>query len=164
VQPQVRSALLVFPAHGNRFRRTAWVLLFVLGLFFWIPVLLRARLGASASTQTPITAAPPSTPAVDASAAAPAVSSTAVLEPAPALISHLVLTTTILGKTRRAAIVNGRLYREGDKIVAGTELYRLAAVDEDRIELVGLGRIAGAKRRLHLDCSRESTMNPSAHH
>jgi hypothetical protein len=53
-----------------------------------------------------------------------------------ALTGRLVLTTTILGKTRRAAIINGRLYREGDKLVAGSELYRLASVAEDHIELV----------------------------
>jgi hypothetical protein len=140
----------------------AWVLLFVLGLFFWIPVLVRARLGASASTRGEAVAA--STVLVEAPPAIPPAQLPAHCEPTPALVSRLVLTTTILGKTRRAAIINGRLYREGDKIVAGTELYRLAAVDEDQIDLVGLGRIAGAKRQLHLDLSHESIVEPPAHH
>jgi hypothetical protein len=89
---------------------------------------------------------------------------TAAWEPAPALTSRLMLTTTIVGKTRRAAIVNGRLYREGDKIAAGNERYRLAAVADDRIELVGVGRIAGTKRQVHLDWSHESKVDQPAHH
>jgi hypothetical protein len=164
VSPQADSALAAFPAPGHRLRRPVWILLFVLGLFLWIPVVLRAKLGASASTQTPSAAVPSPTPAMEASAAAPAVSLPAACEPAPALTGRLVLTTTIVGKTRRAAIVNGRLYREGDKIVAGNERYRLAAVANDRIDLVGVGRSAGTKRQVHLDWSHESKVDQSAHH
>jgi hypothetical protein len=72
-----------------------------------------------------------------------------------AVPSTLFVTTTILGKTRRAAIVNGRLYRQGDKIASGTELYRLSGVAEDRIELVSLG--TGAKRSVLL----KATLKPN---
>jgi hypothetical protein len=75
------------------------------------------------------------------------------------LTNSLVVTTTILGKTRRAAIVNGRLYRQGDKIASGSELYRLSGVAEDRIELVSLG--TGAKRSVPLKAAPESNSDPS---
>jgi hypothetical protein len=116
--------------------------------------------------------------AVDAPPQADAVSSTQISE-APAAISSpsrsaghastllkskLHLTTTILGKTRRAAIVNGRLYREGDKIVAANELYRLASVAEGRIELVTLGPGAGSKRSVLLDPAAETDRDPSVSH
>jgi hypothetical protein len=84
--------------------------------------------------------------------------------PAAVLKSKLHVTTTILGKTRRAAIVNGRLYREGDKIVAGSELYRLAGVAEDRIELVALSPSAGAKRSVVLNPAPEMDRDPSGSH
>ncbi len=82
-------------------------------------------------------------------------------QPVVALTSRLLVTTTILGKTRRAAIVNGRLYREGDKIVAGSERYRLKCVAEDRIELVALSPSAGTKRSVMLQTSAESEGDPS---
>ncbi len=81
--------------------------------------------------------------------------------PVAALTSRLLVTTTILGKTRRAAIVNGRLYREGDKIVAGSEQYRLTSVAEDRIDLVALAPSAGTKRSVMLQTTAESKSDPS---
>jgi len=59
-----------------------------------------------------------------------------------------VLTATILGKTRRAAVVNGRLHREGDRIIAAGELFRLTSVAEDRIELLRDGKELGGDRHL----------------
>jgi hypothetical protein len=75
-----------------------------------------------------------------------------------------VVTTTIIGKTRRAAIVNGRLYREGDKIAAGRELYRLAGVAEDRIELEALAPSAGVTRSVILQPAPESDRDRSTSH
>ena len=46
--------------------------------------------------------------------------------------------------------MNGRLYREGDTIVAGSEHYRLTGVAEDRIELLAVGVAAGQKRSVLL--------------
>jgi hypothetical protein len=157
------------PAGGRRLRRAAWIALFVLGLFFWIPILLRARLGASAVTDKSAVDAQarcsPALPApiAESQPAIPARSPTASCRPA-ALSSPIVVTTTILGKTRRAAIVNGRLYREGDKIAAGSELYRLAGVAEDRIELVALCPSAGAKRSVNLQAVPESDRDRSGSH
>ena len=163
------SASRVGPASGTRLKRAACIALFVLGLCFWVPALLRAKLDASAVTENA---------AVDAPPQADAVSSTQISE-APAAISSpsrsagqastllkskLHLTTTILGKTRRAAIVNGRLYREGDKIVAANELYRLASVAEGRIELVTLGPGAGSKHSVLLDPAVVTDRDPSVSH
>jgi hypothetical protein len=155
----------------TRLRRVAWIALFGLGLFLWIPVLLRAKLGASAVTgKSAIAARANSTPALPAPVeiaegppSIPPVSPTAGCG-AAALTSRLVVTCTILGKTRRAAIVNGRLYREGDKIAAGREFYRLAGVAEDRIELVSLGPGAGVKRSVILQPTPESTCDRSDSH
>ena len=60
----------------------------------------------------------------------------------------VVLTTTILGKTHRAAVVNGRLHREGDRIVIAGETFRLASVAEDRIELQPVGNHSASARSL----------------
>ena len=60
----------------------------------------------------------------------------------------IVLTTTILGKTHRAAVVNGRLHREGDRIVIAGETFRLASVAEDRIELESVGSHSASARSL----------------
>jgi hypothetical protein len=58
----------------------------------------------------------------------------------------LILSTTILGRTRRAAVINGRLCREGDQLLAGGETYRLTSVALDHVELV---RDAGAAEHTH---------------
>ncbi len=152
-------------ATGERLRRAAWIGLFVLGLCFWIPALVRARLGASAVTDTAAGDArmPVTAPAclTETAATPPLASSHNEGHPVAALTSRLLVTTTILGKTRRAAIVNGRLYREGDKIVAGNELYRLTGVAEDRIDLVALAPSAGTKRSVMLQTTAESQGDPS---
>jgi hypothetical protein len=119
VQLQAISAPLATRLGGTG-RRTVWIALFSLGLCFWIPALLRAKLGASAVLENSAVDAPTSSDAVSRGAVAEAPvtilspSSTSGGRPVAALRSKLVLTTTILGKTRRAAVVNGRLYREGD--------------------------------------------------
>jgi hypothetical protein len=159
-----RNAISVLgPARlgGQRLRRAAWIALFVLGLFFWIPILLRARLGASAVTDKPATDARAASASELPASITESPAAISTLTPiaschSTALKSRLVVTTTILGKTRRAAIVNGRLYREGDKIAAGSELYRLAGVAEDRIELVALAPSAGVKRSVTLQPAPES--------
>jgi hypothetical protein len=152
-------------ATAARLRRFVWIGLFVLGLCFWIPALLRARLGASAVTDNAASDArtPVAAPAclTETAATTPIASSQGEGRLVAALTSRLLVTTTILGKTRRAAIVNGRLYREGDKIVAGSERYRLAGVAEDRIELVALAPSAGTKRSVMLQSTAESEGDPS---
>jgi hypothetical protein len=169
VQLQAISAPLVARL-GDTGRRTVWIALFSLGLCFWIPALLRAKLGASAVLENSAVDAPTSSDAVSRGAVAEAPAtilsplSTSGGRPVAALRSKLVLTTTILGKTRRAAIVNGRLYREGDKIVAGSELYRLAGVGEDRIDLVALAPSAGSKRSVMLKPAPEPDRDPSGSH
>ena len=168
MQRNAISAQSLWRADGARLKRAAWIALFVLGLCFWIPGLLRARLGASAVTET---GGVESGPASD-------VASPAQLDAAPATIpagspatcrvavptGRLVVTATILGKSRRAAIVNARLYREGDKITAGSELYRLASVAEDRVELVSLGPGGMTKRVVSLKAGAESERDPSGSH
>jgi hypothetical protein len=159
------------PASGTRLKRSACIGLFVLGLCFWVPALLRAKLGASSATENATVDAPPLSYAAAPTQIneAPAAISSApqgACCPAAVLKSKLRVTTTILGKTRRAAIVNGRLYREGDKIIAGAELYRLAGVAEDRIELVALGPGAGtgAKRSVMLNPTPEMDRDPCGSH
>ena len=56
----------------------------------------------------------------------------------------IVLTATILGKTQRAAVINGRLRREGDAVMIADTCYRLTNVGEDHIELLRTGRPSGA--------------------
>jgi hypothetical protein len=169
VQLDAISAPRIALAGGTRLKRIACIALFVLGLCFWVPALLRAKLGASAATEnSTVDAAPPSDVASPTQivAAPAAISSPAqsAFGPAAVLKSKLQVTTTILGKTRRAAIVNGRLYREGDKIVAGSETYRLAGVAEDRVELVALGPGAGAKRSVPLNPATETDRDLSGSH
>ncbi len=160
------------PAKRRRLRRSAWIAVGVVGLCFWIPALVKAKLGA---TGLALKAAVSATAEAEGQQSSDGASPTARAAPAPicsptccaancraaVAIRPLVLTTTIVGKTRRAAIVNGRLYREGDRIVAGSELYRLAAVAEDRIELVMLGSGGGTKRSVALKPAAESGRDPS---
>ncbi len=58
----------------------------------------------------------------------------------------LVLAGTVLGKNRRAAVVCGRLYREGDTILARGRTYRLKHVADDRIEVSPEGSTSPARR------------------
>ncbi|HEV8003789.1 MAG TPA: hypothetical protein VGP63_28240 [Planctomycetaceae bacterium] len=164
-----RFAPAAIRPRGKRLRRAAWIALFGLGLFFWIPTLLRARLGASAVTDRPtvaerVASAPLSPePTKEVS---PTIATVGPIASCPTVevSSRLVVTTTIVGRTRRAAIVNGRLYREGDKIAAGCELYRLAGVAEDRIELEALAPSAGVTRSVILQPAPESDRDRSASH
>jgi hypothetical protein len=55
----------------------------------------------------------------------------------------IVLTSTILGSARRAAIVNGRLYREGDRLLVGRTALRILKVGENQIEVVHDGKVHG---------------------
>lgn len=173
MQLRVISAPLPTRAGGKRLRQSAWIALFTLGLCFWIPALLRAKLGASAVTGNPAVegqpswiagAAGPVGPALDPSATIVSSVSTGGCRATPTPSSPLIVTTTILGKTRRAALVNGRLYREGDRIVAASELYRLASVKEDRVELVSLAPCAGAKRSVMLRPTPDSDRAASGSH
>lgn len=52
----------------------------------------------------------------------------------------LVLTSTIVGVQRRAALINRRLYFEGSKITVAGETYHLAAVHPRRVILTQGGR------------------------
>jgi hypothetical protein len=170
VHLEAKSEPALAQAIGNRLRRSTWILLLLLGLFLWIPALLRAKVGASAGTES--STVDVRNPAADvqslrvaeAPATMHAVSLAASRQAPPAIASRLVLTTTILGKTRRAAIVNGRLYREGDKIVAGSELYRLCGVAEDRIEVLALGRYPGAKHCVMLQSAAAQNPDPPGSH
>lgn len=72
------------------------------------------------------------------------------------------LTNTIIGRSRRAAIVNGRLYREGDRIVAWGVSYRLTNVADDRVELVAPHARSGqSSRRIIRINSEDGRSNPS---
>jgi hypothetical protein len=62
----------------------------------------------------------------------------------------LVLSNTILGETRRAAIINGRLYREGDRLSAGGRAFRVTNIGEYQIELERDGRVQGRGLRLSI--------------
>jgi hypothetical protein len=150
VQRKIQSAARFAGTVGSRPRRIVWIAIVVLGLCLGIPALVRARLSASAA---------PGDASVDGrTAAAPTeINSTPSTagRPRVTLTSRIELATTILGKTRRAAVVNGRLYREGDTIVAGNEQYRLAGVAEDGVELLALGAGAGQKRSVRLPPAAE---------
>ncbi len=58
----------------------------------------------------------------------------------PAARNGVVLTGTIIGKARRGAILNGRLYREGDTISAQGHRFRVATVSSERVVLARDGR------------------------
>lgn len=142
---------------GTRPRRVFWIATAVVGLCLVIPALVKARLSASAAPENAsgggrAAGSPGAVAAAEISPAPPA-----TCRPGVALPNRLVLATTIVGKTRRAAVVNGRLYREGDTIVAGSEQYRLAGVADDRVELVALGAGAGQKRSVVLPSAAANT-------
>jgi hypothetical protein len=170
VQLQAILAPRLARAGGTRLKQTGWIALFVLGLCFWVPALLKAKVGASATTDSsaldartsPTSGSPAQT--VEGPATIPSPSLAASCRATVVPTSRLVVTTTILGRSRRAAIVNGRLYREGDKIIAGSDLYRLAGVSEDRIDLVALGPGSGAKRSVMLQPARTSDRDPPGSH
>jgi hypothetical protein len=145
---------------ANWSKRAAFIGLVLLGLVFWIPPLLRATVNDGTAGDAEAAAGAPDGPVRDASRSAEsdaascppaAIAACGAVRPANSPRSAteaIVLTTTILGKTRRAAVVNGRLHREGDRIAAAGELFRLTSVAEDRIELLRDGNDLGGDRHL----------------
>jgi hypothetical protein len=149
-------------------RTTLYVGLAVAGLAFWIPPLLRATMSEGESSTNPTVESSSAEPhSLDASAidesklemtrlsridGTMVISFASFAAPdrnAAALRSNpnaIVLTTTIIGARRRAAVINGRLYREGDKFSARGESFQLANVFEDHIELVREGKGPGRHR------------------
>jgi hypothetical protein len=135
-----------------------------LGLAFWIPPLLRATVwdgtvndGTTAEADEAAGMSGGSDRDASPSAECDAISGPKMAAArgivraalsARSASEAIVLTATILGKTRRAAVVNGRLHREGDRIVAAGELFRLTSVAEDRIELLRDGKELGGDRHL----------------
>jgi hypothetical protein len=121
-------------------KHAAFTVLVVLGLVFWLPPWLRATVGESGDGLTSPDNSPSETFASDGE-----FTTTKLLETPDANLTAatalpfgkdvIVLTTTILGKNHRAAVVNGRLHREGDRIVIAGETFRLTSVAEDRIKL-----------------------------
>ena len=82
---------------------------------------------------------PPPVVFAEAEAARPVVRK-AVRESEPAaaaqeLPSGLVLNSTIVSETRRAALINRRVYQEGSQLTYEGHTYRLTAVEPRRVEL-----------------------------
>jgi hypothetical protein len=132
-------------------KHAAFTVLVLLGLVFWIPPWLRATVGETGDGPTPPDDSPREALASDGEFTNAKLLETpqANLTAANALPFSkdvFVLTTTILGKTHRAAVVNGRLHREGDRIVIAGETFRLASVAEDRIELQTVGNHSASAR------------------
>ena len=144
----------------NWSKRAAFIVLVLLGLGFWIPPLLRATVWDGTVADGDAVAGVPDGPVHDESGTAESDVSSGTARAGAAGVAvpaasssrsateAIVLTTTILGKTRRAAVVNGRLHREGDRIIAAGEVFRLTSVAEDRIELLRDGKDAGGDRHL----------------
>ncbi len=134
-------------------KHAAFTVLVVLGLAFWIPPWLRATVGETGDGVTPSDDSPREALASDDEFTttklleAPDANLTATNAP-HACKDMVVLTATILGKTHRAAVVNGRLHCEGDRIVIAGETFRLASVAEDRIELQPVGNHSASARSL----------------
>jgi hypothetical protein len=134
-------------------KHAAFTVLVVLGLVFWIPPWLRATVAETGDGILPPDDAPREALASDGECTttklleAPSANLTAA-SVSPLGKDAVVLTATILGKTHRAAVVNGRLHREGDRIVIAGETFRLASVAEDRIELQTVGSHAASARAL----------------
>lgn len=134
-------------------KHAAFTVLVVLGLVFWIPPWLRATVGETGDGPTPPDDSPREALASDGE-----FTTTKLLETPNANLTAasvptlgkdvIVETTTILGKTHRAAVVNGRLHREGDRIVIAGETFRLASVAADRIELQTVGNHSASARTL----------------
>ena len=134
-------------------KHAAFSVLVVLGLAFWIPPWLRATVGETGDGVTPPDDSPREALSSDGE-----FTTTKLLETPNANLTAasvptlgkdvIVLTTTIIGKTHRAAVVNGRLHREGDRIVIAGGTFRLASVAEDRIELQSVGNHSASARSL----------------
>ena len=145
--------------HALTFRRRNWpkhaafTVLVVFGLVFWIPPWLRATVGETGDALTTPDNSPREALANDGDfantklLATPDANRTAA-NALPAGKERIVLTTTILGKTHRAAVINGRLHREGDRIAIAGDTFRLTSVAEDRIELQTVGNHAASAHSL----------------
>lgn len=135
-------------------KRAAFTVMVVLGLVFWIPALLRATVGDGDEVAGQPEYSVPDTSSTsdgDISAAKPAAAKTDDSQASNSSRSGtdaIILTAAILGKTQRAAIVNGRLHREGDRIAVAGELFRLTSVAEDRIEILRAGKGSEGDRHL----------------
>jgi hypothetical protein len=141
-------------------RAIGYALLVLLGFALWIPALLHTRF-----RDAPTSPVASSTPADSAKRTHAFAEHGASARPGrfehPTVISfatahrtegrrdpgEIILTATILGKTRRGAVLNGRLYREGDRVINRGEPYRLSAVLDDRVELSPI-RSSGHRRSL----------------
>jgi len=148
-------------------KHAAFTVLVVVGLIFWLPDLLRATVfdtpETAGSLDDATRARETSSPAEGTDAIAKSSGTVAdsfadtlpTVEKPRSATENLVLTITILGKLRRAAIVNGRLHREGDRILAAGELFRLTRVADDSVELLREGGDAGsnADGRAHGDAA-----------
>jgi hypothetical protein len=144
-----------FPAAKKRtwLTRAAFSLLVLLGLSFRLPPLLRATVGDAGETAgTPIDSAGTSASEPDRAQTHSAASANGLCAACSTRLESpgIVLTATILGKTRRAAVINGRLRREGDAVMVADTCYRLTKVGEDRIELLRTGRPSGGDRQLSI--------------
>lgn len=51
------------------------------------------------------------------------------------LAPQLELNSTMVGRTRRVALLNGRLYHQGQDVTANGQRYRLASVESERVRL-----------------------------
>ena len=47
----------------------------------------------------------------------------------------LELRSTMIGRTRRVALINGRLYHPGQDVIANSQRYRLASIESQRVVL-----------------------------
>jgi hypothetical protein len=151
------------PAHTSAVwtKRTALILLVVLGLVFWIPPVLRATFEADTRAANTIRAElTGDAPAISRSSSEP---TTIKLRPtrgdcgSRSEIDRFQVTATILGRTRRAAILNGRLFREGDRILAAGNSFRIAKVTEDRVELSREPEIAGRPTHLTIRMAEDNS-------
>jgi hypothetical protein len=157
------------PIGGSSLSGTAkvagYALLVVLGFGLWVPAFWHRTFREGAQTAR----VPPATDAINSKHSDPnpiagkrIVGSGLARPERPTVISfatahrdgsgkhgagEIHLTATILGKTRRGAVLNGRLYREGDRVINRGEQYQLTSVLDDRVELSPI-RPSGHRRSL----------------
>jgi hypothetical protein len=164
-------------------RTTIYVGLALAGLAFWIPPLLRATMSAGESSTNPTVESSSAEPhSLDASSLDESKLETTGLSRIDGTIlisfasfatpdrsaaaprsnpNAIVLTTTIIGALRRAAVINGHLYREGDNFSTRGESFQLANVFEDHIELVREGKGPGRHRVIVRTAAAVSSETPA---
>lgn len=124
------------------------------GLVFGIPPLLRATVGETGQNSEALDeSACASPPISDGGAATPTgadITARALprSDSCPAGRNAVVLTTTIVGKFGRAAVINGRLHREGDRLAIAGDMFRLTRVAIDQVEVIPDGDSSAVNRRL----------------